>query len=299
MLGPRGQLGSALRSQLARDPAAQLLGSAELDALDICDAAGFERALSALPRPAQVVVNAAAFTQVDRCEREAERAWRINAEAPARLAERCVRHGALFVHLSTDYVFDGVGGGSGPGGSYRESDPVNPLSSYGRSKLGGETGVRAVAPDSLIVRTSWVYGRGRNFVAAMLEQARRVRAGELDPPLRVVDDQRGRPTHAGDLAQGLRGLVERGARGLYHLAGGGEASWWDLARAALDLRGCADIPIRAIRTAELDVAAPRPLRALLDCSRAAALGVELRDWRVALRDFLASPDAPPEPRMPR
>ena len=126
----------------------------------------------------------------------------------------------------------------------------------------------------------------------MLAQAAQRRRGEAEGPLRVVDDQRGRPTYAEDLASGLRALLEAGGRGLYHLAGGGVASWWELARACLDAGGFQDLVVERIRTGDLDLDAPRPAWSVLDCSKAEALGVRLRDWRDALQAYLESPDSP-------
>jgi dTDP-4-dehydrorhamnose reductase len=239
--------------------------------------------------PPEVLLNAAAFTQVDRCEREPELAERVNALGPAALSKVCRELGVRLVHVSTDYVFDGAARIA-----YRETDPPAPRSVYGRTKLAGERAVLAASPDALVVRTSWVYGRGRNFVAAILAQAERVRAGE--GALRVVDDQRGRPTYAADLAAGLLALVERRCSGLYHLANAGEATWWEVARAALDQRGFDDLPIQRIRTEDLALAAPRPRYSVLDCEKAGREGVRLRDWREALAAFLVSEDAPPAAR---
>lgn len=280
--GAGGQLGTALRRLLDGDP-----GLFHGHDLDVTDAGAVAAALRACAGgPPEVLVNAAAFTQVDRCEREPALAERVNALAPAALAGVCRELGVRLVHLSTDYVFDGESAAA-----YRETDPPAPRSVYGRTKLAGEKAVLAAAPDALVVRTSWVYGRGRNFVAAVLGQAERVRAGE--GALRVVDDQRGRPTYAADLASGLLGLVERRCSGLYHLANAGEATWWEVARAALDQRGFGDLPIQRIRTEELALAAPRPRHSVLDCEKAGREGVRLRDWREALVAFLGSEDAPP------
>lgn len=280
--GAGGQLGSALRRLLGGD--CSLFRGHDLD---VTDAAGVASALrDCVGGPPAVLVNAAAFTQVDRCEREPELAERVNAVAPAALAKVCRELSVRLVHVSTDYVFDGEARAA-----YRETDAPAPRSVYGRTKLAGERAVLAASPDALVVRTSWVYGRGRNFVAAVLAQAERVRGGEGS--LRVVDDQRGRPTYAADLAAGLLALVERGCSGLYHLANAGEATWWEVARAALDLRGFDDLPIQRIRTEELALAAPRPRHSVLDCEKAGQEGVRLRDWREALAAFLDSEDAPP------
>jgi len=237
--------------------------------------------------PPDFAINAAAFTQVDRCEREPDAAERGNAVLPAVLAEACAKRGIRLVHVSTDYVFSGDARVA-----YREQDEPKPRSVYGRSKLAGEGRVLAIASNSLIVRTSWLFGRGRNFIAAILAQAREQRAGNASGPLRVVDDQYGRPTYARDLAEAIVYLVEHGARGVYHVANHGVATWWDLARASLDAAGYEDLNVERIRTDESKVDAPRPLRAVLDCAKAEALGVKMRDWREAVSAYLASADSP-------
>ncbi len=284
--GCRGQLGHALGRQLAADERAQVVAAVDLPEVDVSDPDAVSQLFAGLE--ADVVVNAAAFTQVDRCEREPELAHRANAVAPGLLAEACSRVGSRFVHVSTDYVF--AGDADRP---YREDDPTGPRSAYGRTKLAGEQAVRTVSEDFLIVRTSWVFGRGRNFLAAILDQAGRRRRGEVEGPLRVVADQRGRPTWAEDLARGLLGLLEAGAGGLYHLTGSGDvATWWDLARLCLDAAGYEDLVIERIATSELDLDAPRPAWSVLDCSKAEALGVRVRDWREAVAAYLRSPESP-------
>lgn len=286
--GAGGQLGSALTRLLTGRGAAI---SAHDSGLDVTDAEAVEAALAPPGGPVpDVLVNAAAYTHVDRCEREPERAARVNADAPRGLARLCRSRGVRLVHVSTDYVFDGDSAHP-----YLEQDEPAPRSVYGRTKLAGERAVLEADPGFLVTRTSWVFGRGRNFVANVLGQAAACTSGETRP-LRVVADQRGRPTYAADLAEGLVALVEWGCRGLYHLANQGEATWWDVARAALDLRGYSELPIERIRTADLDLPAPRPRNSVLDCRKAAAAGVVLRDWREALASYLDSDDAPPPGR---
>jgi dTDP-4-dehydrorhamnose reductase len=235
-----------------------------------------------------VWLNAAAFTHVDRCEREPEAARRGNAIAPAVLARACADAGGVrLVHVSTDYVF--AGDARRP---YREDDPPSPRSVYGRTKLDGERAVLAAAPDSLVVRTSWVFGAGRNFVAAVLAQAARRRDGSESGPLRVVDDQRGRPTYAVDLAEAIVDLVDAGASGLVHFANAGVATWWDLARHALDEAGHADVAIERIPSASLRVDAPRPAWSVLDTTRAEGFGVKTRPWQEAVVAYLRSDHSP-------
>jgi len=283
IVGCRGQLGTALGRQLAGCADTEVVAAVDLPEVDASDAEAV-KALFAGLRP-DVVVNAAAFTHVDRCEREPEEARRANAVAPGLLAEACDRVGCQLVHVSTDYVFPGVG--SRP---YREDDPTGPVSIYGRTKLEGEARVRAVSSAFMVVRTSWVFGRGRNFLAAILNQASARERGEVSGPLRVVDDQRGRPTYAEDLATGIRALVGQDGGGLFHLAGGGEATWWELARYCLDAAGHEALPVERIRTADLALDAPRPAYSVLDCSKAENLGVRLRAWREAVSAYLVSPE---------
>ncbi len=283
--GSLGQLGRALADPLAT-PGGEIAAAGDLPELDIADRDGLARFLQGLAAPL-VLANAAAFTHVDRCEREPAAAWRANVEGPERLAEICQARGFRLVHVSTDYVF--AGDGSRP---YREDDPPAPTSEYGRTKLEGERRVLALCPSALVVRTSWVFGRGRNFIAAILAQAQERRRNQDRTPLRVVDDQRGRPTYAVDLAAAIRELVEADARGLYHVANHGEATWWEVARASLDEAGFGDLEIDRIQTRDLSLPAPRPKYSVLDCSKAEALGVRPRSWRDALQAFLRSSDSP-------
>jgi dTDP-4-dehydrorhamnose reductase len=289
--GSRGQLGHALAGTLAA-AGAPLAAAGDLPELDIADPASLAHGFEGLAAPL-VVVNAAALTQVDRCEREPAAAFRANAEGAGRLAELCGARGFGLVHVSTDYVFKGDGARP-----YREDDPPAPVSEYGRSKLEGERRVLAACPRALVVRTSWVFGRGRNFIAAILSQARARRQGGDATPLRVVDDQRGRPTYAADLAEAILRLVEAGAHGLYHVANRGEATWWEVARASLDEAGFGDLGVDRIRTGELNLAAPRPAYSVLDCAKAEAQGVRPRSWRDALRAYLRSADSPLVPEGP-
>ena len=283
--GSRGQLGSALMERLA-ELGVEASGC-DIDELDVSEPAPVRERLASLPRPL-VWVNAAAFTHVDRCEREPEAAHRGNALAPAVLARACAAAGVRLVHVSTDYVFPGDA--ERP---YREDDPTGPRSAYGRTKLEGEQAVLAASEDFLVVRTSWVFGAGRNFIAAVLDQAAKRRNGSETGPLRVVDDQRGRPTYAADLADAIIRLAQSDARGIVHVTNAGIASWWDLARFALDEAGYADVGIDRIATSELRTDAARPAWSVLDISRAASLGISPRSWQEAVAAYLKSDHAPP------
>jgi len=285
--GAHGQLGRCLTEQLERSSGHRLVAALGHEALDIADGEACRRSLEGLSGGLPtVLVNAAAFTKVDLCETEPEEAERINAFAPGEMAKSCQEHGVRFVHLSTDYVFDGM-----LGRPYTEEDLPSPQSVYGRSKLGGERRVLAADPSALVIRTSWLFGPGRNFVRSMIEQGEARRRAADPSPLRVVADQFGSPTYAGDLAVALIGLVERGARGLYHVSNQGVATWWDVAREALDRTGFPELALEKVRTQDFPRPAPRPAYAVLDCRRAERLGVHLRDWRQALVAYLSTESA--------
>lgn len=291
LTGAGGQLARSFAAFLAREARHQLVASWTHAELDLAEPSSLGPALDALPRLPDVLVNAAAFTQVDRCETEPALARAANAVGPGALAEACARRGIRFVHLSTDYVF--AGDGDRP---LREDDPVGPRSVYGASKLDGELRVRAACADALVVRTCWLFGPGRNFVRTLLEQAAVRRAERAASgsaaPLRVVADQRGSPTYTGHLAEGLVRLVEGGGAGLYHLANRGVATWWDLAREALDQGGFPEIEIERVTTSEFPRPAPRPAYSALDVTKAGGLHVRLPSWRAAVAAYLASPESP-------
>lgn len=294
VLGANGQLGRCLVRGVLEANELELSFGATRDEIDLTASEQIgpwlDSQVSGLP---DVVVNAAAYTAVDSCESEAELAYEANASAPAdwvrQLSERDVR----FVHVSTDYVFPGDGDRP-----YREEDPTDPQTVYGSSKRAGEIAVLETDPTALVVRTSWVFGPGRNFVVAILEQAEGRRSGAFEGPLRVVDDQQGAPTSAADLAEALLELCRRdgvrsgAARGLLHLRNSGEATWYEFARAILDQAGYSDLGIDPIPTSAFKTAAPRPAYSVLSCDRAAKLGIVLRPWREALAGYLSGPDAP-------
>jgi dTDP-4-dehydrorhamnose reductase len=274
--GAAGQLGRDLVRVLGPD----LAWSGGRAELDIADAASID-ALFRRVRP-EVVFNAAAYNKVDGAESEAGRALEVNALGPGLLARAALEVGALFVHFSTDYVFDGFA--TRP---YREDDCPRPLGAYGASKLAGEHLVAAARGESLVIRTSAVFGRGGNrqkggsFVERILEQAR---AGR---PLRVVCDQTFSPTYSPDLAAAAVLLVNAGARGLVHVSGGGSCSWHELALAALRLASIG-APVEAVRAADLNLVAARPRYSVLDNARYRGLGLSpLRPWPDALSASLS------------
>lgn len=237
-------------------------------------------------RPA-LVVNAAAYTAVDKAEEESETAYAVNRDGVINLAQACAVAGVPLVHLSTDYVFDGT-----KRGGYTEDDPVCPVNVYGKSKEAGERELRERLRRHVILRTSWVYGvHGANFVKTML------RLGREREELRVVADQQGCPTAAADIADTIVALVNRIVEGgddfpwgTYHYAGAGVTTWHGFAEAVFALAAAhwdRKIKVTPVSTAEFPTAARRPMNSVLDCSRIEAVfGLKPRPWRDALAEVV-------------
>ena len=274
VLGAGGQVGRELAR--AALPAGMRLVAFDRAALDVTDAEAVAAAV-ARERP-DVVINAAAYTAVDRAESEPAAAAAANAAAPGHIAAACAAAGAALIHYSTDYVFDGT-----KPGAYVEDDPVNPLGVYGRTKAAGERAVRAALERHVILRTSWVYAaHGRNFVRTMLRLADE--RGEV----RVVADQHGAPTAAADIAAAtVRIAAQGGPWGTFHFANAGETTWHGFAAAIFALAGKTP-RLSAIATAEFPTAATRPANSRLDCAKlAAAYGIVARPWQEALAPVVA------------
>jgi dTDP-4-dehydrorhamnose reductase len=267
--GAGGQVGRALRPHLAN---ARLF---DLGELDVTRPSSVRAAIDGT----DAVIHLAAMTHVDACEVDSDRAWAVNAEGTRHVAEAARERNIPMIYLSTDYVFDGT-----KRGEYVEDDAPNPISVYGRTKLEGETHVRSV-PGSAVVRTSWVVGEGRNFVRTI------VAAGAKGNAVRVVDDQRGRPTFADDLALAIVHILEHEITGVVNVAGDEEpCTWADLAELALRAVGLETAVERIdsdtyAQTAD-GVVAPRPMNSVLALERARRLSIPLRSWRTSLERYV-------------
>ena len=282
LFGRNGQLGSELQRVLAPLGDVAAVDYQEIDLQN--DSAVEEFIRSQSP---SVIVNASAYTAVDRAEQEQELAFQVNGRAPELMANLALELKAAFIHVSTDYVFDGM-----LGRPYVETDRPNPLNIYGKSKLSGEQSVQSIGGAYLIFRTSWVYSMtGNSFVNKILEWARK------NPNLRVVDDQVGNPTWARSLAEMIGQLLEKADgspfeyfekyAGMYHLAGRGYVSRFDMAKEIIRLASIREpgliSSLQPARTSEFPAPAERPLFSALDCAHfESTFGLRLPEWQSAL-----------------
>jgi dTDP-4-dehydrorhamnose reductase len=276
IFGRVGQVGWELRHKLA------CLGpvtSVGLPEIDFARPDTIRNAISDV-QPS-VIVNAAAYTAVDKAEAAPEAAWALNAAGPAVIAEEARRLGALLIHYSTDYVYDGS-----KQGPWVETDAPNPLNVYGKTKLAGDEAIAAVGGDYLILRTSWVYGlRGGNFLLTMLRLAKE------RPVLRIVDDQTGSPTSSECIAQATAQILAQvtapghgldGRSGVYHLTSSGQTTWFGFAKQFLSKQPVCPV-LTPIPSSEYPVPAKRPVNSVLSCQRLReAFGVRMPSWEDSL-----------------
>lgn len=275
VFGKTGQVATELQRRLPAGVQAVFLGR---DHADLVDPASCAAAIA--DGRTEAVINAAAWTAVDKAESEEALASVVNGDAPTAMAEACAKAQIPFLHISTDYVFSGQGDRP-----FRPEDPVAPLGAYGRSKLKGEEGVRAAGGQHLILRTSWVFSaHGANFVKTML------RLGRERDLLKVVADQHGGPTPAAAIADALLtaalAMKAGAAGGTHHFSGAPDATWADFAREIMTRAGLS-CRIEGIPTSDYPTPAQRPLNSRLDCSALeAAFGIPRPDWRAGLDEVL-------------
>lgn len=284
LTGAGGILGTELRRIVAGDPLVRSSLPAPLERhrvvalaradLDVTEPEAVRRAL--VEHAPDAVIHCAAYTAVDRAESEPRLARAVNVEGTSHVARAAAEVGAVLLYPSTDFVFDGSARVP-----YPPDAPTGPASVYGRTKLEGEEAVRAVGGPSLVVRTSWVYGEGGgNFVDAILARARQ------GAPLRIVDDQTGRPTWARTLAASLLELLEKEARGVLHVADAGATTWYAFARAFLEMEGLAP-DLTPVATEDYGAPAPRPRYSVLDTAAAEeVLGRPMTPWRDSVARYL-------------
>lgn len=272
IVGCLGMLGTDLMEEFGQDSEVQGVDQREMDItlLNPC-LAGVEKF-----RP-DIVINAAALTRVDYCESHEEEALLANGTGAGNLAKAAASSGALLVHYSTDYVFDGL-----KKEAYLEQDAPNPQSVYGKSKLLGENLVRQHCPNHLILRTSWLFGRnGANFIRTIVNAAKQGKS------LRVVNDQKGSPSFTKDVAAHTQRMILAGCRSTYHLTNSGACTWYELAVRALEWAGIEGVKIAPVSTQEYPLPAPRPANSVLANARLERDGLPLvRPWQSAAEEYV-------------
>jgi dTDP-4-dehydrorhamnose reductase len=289
LLGYKGMLGSDLLLKLY--PRHEVIGM-DKDEIDIVSAEDCKKAIEET-KP-DIVINAAAFTNVDGCETARDDCFAVNAEAVKNIAGACRNSKIRIVHFSTDYVFDGTA--EQP---YKEDDICNPINAYGESKLAGERYLQSLSDNYILVRTSWLYGvKGKNFVEAILEKAKaknfirdtmeKAKAEKEGPStLSVVDDQVGSPTYTKDLAAAVDLLIDKNARGIFHVTNRGSCSWHQFAVRILQESGFNDIEVLPIKSEQLQRPAKRPAYSILSTQKfIQTTGKIMQPWQLALKDYL-------------
>jgi len=271
LLGHKGMLGNDLMAQFRHRH--DVIGM-DREEIDITRASECRRAVEEI-QP-QLVINAAGYTNVDACETAKEECFAVNAEAVKNIAQACRDGNIPLIHYSTDYVFDG-----NANHPYAEEDPCNPINTYGASKLAGEHHLKRLTDNFILIRTAWLYGaKGKNFVSAILDRARET--GRLT----VVDDQMGSPTCTRDLAAATELLVDKNARGIFHVTNRGSCTWYDFARKILKEARLEQVELSPMKTSELQRAAKRPSYSVLGMQKfVAATGKTMQPWQLAFSDY--------------
>jgi dTDP-4-dehydrorhamnose reductase len=274
LLGHKGMLGSDLLTQMRLHH--DVVGM-DQDEIDITSAADCGKAIE--DTAPQIIINAAAYTNVDGCEAAKEECFAVNAEAVKNIATACHSKNIRIIHFSTDYVFNGSA--SSP---YKEDENCDPINIYGASKLAGEQYLQSLAQNYIIIRTAWLYGaNGKNFVRTILEKAK------TTPKLTVVDDQIGSPTHTKDLAAAVDHLIEKNAQGIFHVTNRGSCSWYQFAVKILQEAGMDDVEVSPIKSEKLVRAAKRPANSVMSMQKfIATTGKAMQPWQLGLKDYLES-----------
>jgi len=272
LLGHKGMLGSDLLKKLSADHEVTGMDKEEID---IVSAKDCKNAVAEV-NP-DIVINAAAFTNVDGCETQRDACFAVNAEAVKNICEACRGKNIKIIHFSTDYVFDGTA--TKP---YEENDKCNPISAYGASKLAGERYLQSLSEDYLLIRTSWLYGiNGKNFVRTILDKAK------TTTRLSVVDDQIGCPTYTKDLAAAVELLIFQNQRGIFHVTNRGHCSWYEFAVRILKEVSKDEVEVKPIKTHELPLPAMRPAYSALSMQKfITTTGKTPQPWQLAVQDYL-------------
>jgi len=282
LLGHKGMLGSDLLLQLRRKHEVIGLDKEEIDitSMPSCEGAINEHA-------PDIVINAAAYTDVDGCEKAKNECFAVNAGAVKNIAESCREKNIRIIHFSTDYVFDG-----NSNEPYKEDYPCNPVNVYGASKLAGENYLQNLSDNYIIIRTEWLYGKnGKNFVRTILDKA------QIINKLEVVDDQIGAPTYTRDLAHAVDLLIERNITGIFHITNRGNCSWFQFARKILQEGGITNVQVLPIKSDQLQRPAPRPPYSVLSMQKfISATGKTMQPWQLALQDYLHDVRYQPPPK---
>jgi dTDP-4-dehydrorhamnose reductase len=271
LLGHKGMLGSDLLAQFKYRH--EVIGM-DKEEIDITRADECQKAIA--ETGPQIVVNAAAYTNVDGCETAKDECFAVNAHAVKNIAEACRGKNITMIHFSTDYVFDGTGRRP-----YVEEDACNPINVYGASKLAGENHLRTITDNYILIRTAWLYGaKGKNFVQAILDKTKTTRQ------LTVVDDQTGSPTCTRDLAAAVELLIDKNARGVFHVTNRGYCTWYEFAKKILKEARIDNVEVVPIKTTELQRAALRPAYSVLGMQKfITTTGKTMQPWQLAFQDY--------------
>ena len=274
--GANGLLGNELVSVLKNDHSLILFSHSQLD---ISDSESVNKQIdSSLP---DVIINSAAYTQVDACETNYDLAYKSNAIGPKNLAIKCKQLGIPFIHISTDYVFEGNENNNKP---FKEDDKLGPKTVYGKTKLEGENLVKQNCDKYFVLRTAWLYGQGKNFVKTMLNLSKK------NKELKVVNDQIGSPTYAKDLAKAIKEIIDKKSDkyGIYHITNKGEVQWYEFAKKIFEIKKI-EIKINPVTSEEFPRPAPRPHYSVLNNQKWINAGFNpLRNYEEALKEYLDS-----------